>query len=364
MVVVVDKVVKRFGEVFAIRDLSLRVQDGELFFLLGPSGCGKSTLLRLLAGFYEPDSGRIVFGDRVMNGVPAEKRNTGMVFQGYALFPHLSVQENVAYGLETRGIAREERSARVAEALELVRLGDLAKRSPNQLSGGQQQRVALARALVIKPDLLLLDEPLSNLDARLRVEMRDEIRRIHSRTGITTVYVTHDQSEALCMASNMAVMRRGEAIQVGTAREVYGSPKSRFVADFLGGVNWLEGKVIGLEGSSMVVESHLGAGIKRWTCSAREGFQAGDRVHLGFRAEYARRVFEGEKEVQNDFWAEVEDVLYLGSHQELLVRTEGGNQWRILEFAPGENDPQPGEGIKIGAKMRFSVRSFLVFRAE
>ena len=203
------KVSKNFGAAPVLRDISLEVADRELFFLLGPSGCGKTTLLRLIAGFYEPDAGELFFGNRRMNGVPPHRRNAGMVFQNYALWPHLSVAENVGYGLEVRGIRGQERDRLVREALAVVQVESLAERPPNQLSGGQQQRVALARALVIKPDVLLLDEPLSNLDARLRLELREEIRRIHEQTRITTVYVTHDQKESLSLADRIAVLRAG-----------------------------------------------------------------------------------------------------------------------------------------------------------
>ncbi len=235
--VVLKNVSKKYGDVAAVRDVSLEIAKGEFFFLLGPSGCGKTTLLRMIAGFVEPDAGEIRFGDRLMNAVPAHRRNTGMVFQNYALWPHMSVRENVAYGLELRRVSREERRRRIARVIELVQLEGLEERRPNQLSGGQQQRVALARALVIEPDVLLLDEPLSNLDAKLRVEMRQELRRIHSETGITTIYVTHDQKEALSLAGRLAVMRDGEVRQAGTPREIYTRPADRFVAEFIGQAN-------------------------------------------------------------------------------------------------------------------------------
>ncbi|HID10089.1 MAG TPA: ABC transporter ATP-binding protein, partial [Candidatus Latescibacteria bacterium] len=192
-----DGVSKAFGEVWAIEDVSLEVAPGELFFLLGPSGCGKTTLLRLIAGFYRPDRGRIFFGDREVTHLPPHRRNTAMVFQNYALWPHMTVWENVAYGLKVRRVGREKLRERVEEVLEIVRMAEYADRFPGQLSGGQQQRVALARALVVEPKVVLLDEPLSNLDVKLRLEMREEIRRIHERVGRTMIYVTHDQKEAL-----------------------------------------------------------------------------------------------------------------------------------------------------------------------
>jgi len=243
MNVTIQNVSKSFGTNRVVRDVELEISDGELFFLLGPSGCGKTTLLRLLAGFYQPETGTIRFGSRLMNDVPPHRRNTGMVFQNYALWPHLSVFENVAYGLDVRQVAGNEKRQRVEEALAIVRMSDFAKRSPTQLSGGQQQRVALARALVIKPDVLLLDEPLSNLDAKLRLEMREEIRRIHHETKLTTIYVTHDQQEALALADRIALMNEGRIEQVGAPLELYRSPKTPFVTQFLGAANFLAGTV-------------------------------------------------------------------------------------------------------------------------
>src|SRR6185436_16283592 len=244
MRVSIRNLTKKFGDTVALKNISLEVQSQELFFLLGPSGCGKTTLLRLIAGFYQPDGGELAFGDKPMTGVPPHRRNTGMVFQNYALWPHMTVAENVAYGLDVRSVAKDEKTRRVAEALEIVQMETYAQRLPNQLSGGQQQRVALARALVIRPDVLLLDEPLSNLDAKLRLEMRDEIRRIHAQTKITTIYVTHDQKEALSLAQRMCVLRAGRIEQIGDPRTVYRSPANRFVADFIGETNWLPGVVV------------------------------------------------------------------------------------------------------------------------
>src|SRR5712671_2546615 len=239
MQVKLTNLTKKFGETVVVNDVSLEIASQELFFLLGPSGCGKTTLLRLIAGFYQPDGGELFFGGKSMRNVPPHRRNTGMVFQNYALWPHLTVSENVAYGLEVRSVNTDEKNQRVAEALAIVQMEKFADRTPNQLSGGQQQRVALARALVIKPDVLLLDEPLSNLDARLRLELREEIRRIHAQTRITTIYVTHDQKEALSLADRMAVVREGVIEQTGDPRTIYRSPATRFVADFIGETNWI-----------------------------------------------------------------------------------------------------------------------------
>jgi iron(III) transport system ATP-binding protein len=237
---------RRYGDVAAVRDLSLEVKPGELVALLGPSGCGKTTTLRLVAGFLAPESGEIWVGDRCLSSVrqvvPPERRRMAMIFQSYALWPHMTVARNVAYGLRFRaGLTRGERDRRVAEMLRIVQLGGYEGRYPGELSGGQQQRVAVARALVVEPEILLLDEPLSNLDANLREEMRFEIRRLHEAFGITTLYVTHDQAEAMVISDRIAVLERGRVAQVGTADEVFLQPRTRFVAEFIGRTNVVEG---------------------------------------------------------------------------------------------------------------------------
>ncbi len=235
----IKNLVKKFGAVKALNDVSLDIQPGELFFLLGPSGCGKTTLLRHIAGFYIPDEGNILIDNENVTTLPPHKRDTGMVFQSYALWPHMTLAENVAFGLKMRKVAPDEIKRRVAEALDIVKMGDKAERKPNQLSGGQQQRVALARALVVQPRCLLLDEPLSNLDAKLRLEMRIEIRRICKEAGLTAVYVTHDQKEALSIADRLAIMRDGVIEQIGTPLEVFRKPINSFVASFIGETNFL-----------------------------------------------------------------------------------------------------------------------------
>jgi spermidine/putrescine ABC transporter ATP-binding subunit len=236
----------------------LDVADGELFTLLGPSGCGKTTLLRLLAGFYQPDAGEIHFGERKVSGLAPYERNIGMVFQNYALWPHMTVTGNVSYGLRLRKLATAEVARRVREGLAKVNLGGLESRYPGQLSGGQQQRVALARALVLNPDILLLDEPLSNLDAKIRVQVRAEIRKLQQELGITTIYVTHDQEEALSLSDRVAVMKDGRVLQVGVPRELYERPRTRFVADFVGTNNLLPGRVRERRGERLFVETALG----------------------------------------------------------------------------------------------------------
>src|SRR5882724_6288361 len=254
----IDGVVKRFGAVTAVDRAELTVEDGELFTLLGPSGCGKTTLLRLLAGFYQPDSGEIRFGDRIVSGLLPYERNIGMVFQNYALWPHMTVEANVAYGLKLRKLATAEIAARLAEGLRKVNLTGFESRYPGQLSGGQQQRVALARALVLNPDILLLDEPLSNLDAKIRVQVRAEIRKLQQELGITTIYVTHDQEEALSLSDRVAVMKDGRVLQVGIPKELYERPVNRFVADFVGTNNLLPGRVSRRAGAHALVQTALG----------------------------------------------------------------------------------------------------------
>ncbi len=236
---------KCFGETVAVDDVSLDVPSGKLFFLLGSSGCGKTTILRMVAGFIEPTKGKILFAGRDVTALPPEKRNAGMVFQNYALWPHMTVSQNVGFGLEVRKMPADQRKKRIGESLELVRMGAYADRLPNQLSGGQQQRVALARAIAFRPDLLLLDEPLSNLDAKLRLEMRAEIRRISDELKMTMVYVTHDQHEALSLADSIAVISGGKIEQLGSPGEIYQRPRTRFVAEFIGETNIIEGELAG-----------------------------------------------------------------------------------------------------------------------
>jgi len=282
--ITIDKLVKKFGDAVALNGISLRIEPGELFFLLGPSGCGKTTLLRNIAGFYIPDEGRILFGDEDVTALPPHKRNTGMMFQSYALWPHMTVAKNVAFGLEERRVPQAEIRQRVHAALESVQMGPYAERKIPQLSGGQQQRVALARALVIRPRCVLLDEPLSNLDARLRLEMRSEIRRVCKENGLTAIYVTHDQKEALSISDRMAVLEGGRIAQIGTPEQVYRRPRTRVVADFIGETNFLNGKIQSLDGSKALVETNEGlfegfVGDPEWTPSA------GDAVSLSIRPE-------------------------------------------------------------------------------
>jgi iron(III) transport system ATP-binding protein len=253
-----QRVSKRLGQTLAIDDIDLAIEGGELFFLLGPSGCGKTTLLNLVAGLIEPTHGRILFGDRDVTLLPTHQRNAVMCFQSYALWPHLNVLDNVRFGLQVRRLSRAEQDKRAREALELVRMSEYAQRKPAELSGGQQQRVAIARAVAVKPACLLLDEPLSNLDTRLRQQMRGEIRAICRATGLTTLYVTHDQKEALSIADRIAIMNGGRVIQVGTPAQLYTRPESSFVAEFLGQSNLIPGRVLERRARGEVPESKHG----------------------------------------------------------------------------------------------------------
>ena len=238
--VIIQNAVKRYGDFTALNGVSLDIQEGEFFTLLGPSGCGKTTLLRMIAGFNSIEGGEIRVDGKVINQIPTNRRNMGMVFQNYAVFPHMSVRDNVTYGLKTRHVPKAERYKRADEILKLVKIDDYADRMPTQLSGGQQQRVALARAIVIQPEVLLMDEPLSNLDAKLRVEMRNVIKRIQRQVGITTVYVTHDQEEALAISDRIAVMHGGVIQQIGTPKHIYQRPANEFVSSFIGLSNFVD----------------------------------------------------------------------------------------------------------------------------
>jgi iron(III) transport system ATP-binding protein len=298
-----EHITKRFGPVTAVSDVSLVVEPGELFFLLGPSGCGKTTLLRIVAGFYEPDGGRVFFADKDVTRLPPHQRRCGMVFQNYALWPHMTVQENLAFGLAVRGVGRAERRRRALEMLAVVQMAEYAKRKPTQLSGGQQQRVALARALVIDPDFLLLDEPLSNLDAKLRLQMRTEIRRIQRSAGVTSVYVTHDQDEALAMADRLAVVRDGRIVALGRPRDLYLDPPSAWVAGFLGTTNLLPGRLGRRDGNAGVIEMSFGP-LRAARVPAE--IAAGAAVQVSVRPEAVRLLApQGEAPAENVYAATV-----------------------------------------------------------
>ena len=256
--VIIKNAVKKYGDFTAVNGISLNIEQGEFFTLLGPSGCGKTTLLRMIAGFNTVDGGEICFDEQVINTLPAHKRDIGMVFQNYAIFPHLNVADNVAYGLKARKVPKEQITPRVDEALKMVQIDQLKARQPNELSGGQQQRVALARAFVIEPGVLLMDEPLSNLDAKLRVQMRTTIKKLQRRLGITTVYVTHDQEEALAISDRIAVMNQGNIMQIGKPEEIYRKPANPFVANFIGVSNFIDCAVDGQDPAAATVKLHDG----------------------------------------------------------------------------------------------------------
>lgn len=283
----IENIVKSFGNVTALDKINLHINSGELFFLLGPSGCGKTTLLRLLAGFYQPNAGNIFFGDKEVSKLPPHKRKTGMVFQSYALWPHMTVAQNVAFGLQQKKLPSKEIKEKVEEALVSVRMETYADRKPNELSGGQQQRVALARALAIRPKCLLLDEPLSNLDAKLRVEMRTEIRRICKEFQLTTIYVTHDQAEALSIADRIAIFSKGHVEQIGNPLEVYKTPHNAFVAHFLGETNFIPGAVVSAQERELYVKTAIGDYRGLWHLDAPVP-QTGENVMLSIRPEALR----------------------------------------------------------------------------
>jgi iron(III) transport system ATP-binding protein len=326
----IQQLTKRFGAVTALQHLDLTIEPGELFFLLGPSGCGKTTLLRSLAGFYIPEEGSIFFGDENVTQLAPHKRNTGMMFQSYALWPHMSVAENVAFGLEERKVPKGEIKRRVQEALESVRMAPYAERRPNQLSGGQQQRVALARALVIRPRCLLLDEPLSNLDAKLRLEMRAEIRRVCKEFKLTTVYVTHDQKEALSVSDRMAILDRGRILQVGSPREVYRRPTTKVVADFIGETDFIAGKLIGTDGARAFVETPIGR-FEGVFGAANLKPAAGTAVTLSVRPECW--VLSHETPSRNAVRGRIGDAIYLGELAQYAL-ISGAHTLKILELNP------------------------------
>ena len=340
----VRNVCKRFGESLAVNDVSFEVYDGEFLFLIGPSGCGKTTTLRMIGGYETPSSGEISIRGRVMNDVPLDKRNIGMVFQSYALFPHMTVRQNVEFGLKTRGIGRSERREKAEGALKLVELEDLGDRFPSQLSGGQRQRVALARVIVYEPDILLLDEPLANLDKRLRDVMRIELKKLQEKVGITTLYVTHDQEEALAMADRIAVMDQGNLLQVGAPREVYNQPKTSFVATFLGETSSFTGFVDGVTDdiAHIVMEEGFRSAVRHANDIAK-----GDRLTISIRPERVQLSKERPAQMENIFAGTVDFVEYLGAYAVYLIRLESGKAMiEASEPIPsGQNSFEVGDHV-------------------
>jgi putative spermidine/putrescine transport system ATP-binding protein len=339
-------ITKRYGDFKAADDLSLDVADGEFVVLLGPSGCGKTTTLRVVAGFVEPTSGSVHLGERDITTLPPWRRNAGLVFQSYALFPHMTVAENVAFGLEMRKVAKAEMAPRIAEALRLVRLEHLGDRLPRQLSGGQQQRVALARALVFRPDVLLLDEPLSNLDAKLRQDVRVEIRELQRKLGLTTVMVTHDQEEALTMADRLVVMSEGRIRQIGTQQDLYERPADRFVADFVGRSSFIEGR---LDGPGRFVS----AGGLVVACDGTRSEQASGQIagdaSLALRPERLALMSSAAPAMDNSFPGTVEFISYLGSQVDLHVRLSPQERVIVqIQNRPDRPLPAIGAPVQVG----------------
>lgn len=327
---------KEYGDQIAIPELDLDIQDGEFFTLLGPSGCGKTTLLRMIAGFNSIEAGTISFDDVVINDRSPAARNIGMVFQSYALFPQMTAGKNVAFGLQTRKVERAEAARRVDAALEAVHMAHLKDRLPGAMSGGQQQRVALARALVIRPAVLLMDEPLSNLDAKLRVEMRDTIREAQREAGITTVYVTHDQEEAMAVSDRIAVMNLGVVQQVGSPADIYRNPANRFVAEFIGKTNLLDRELQRRDGATVI---DLGDGVVIDVTSVIDPAASG-RVQVSVRPEAVRAGTGGVS-------AEVVDETFLGSHSQVRARLATGETVEFLEFSRRAARWERGETVSL-----------------
>ena len=322
--VLVKDAVKRYGDFVALKKINLAIEDNEFFTLLGPSGCGKTTLLRMIAGFEDVSEGEIFLFGQEIDRLPPHKRPVNTVFQNYALFPHMNVRENVAFGLEMLGKPKSEALGRADEMLDLVQLTDFAARKPAQLSGGQQQRVALARALAPQPKVLLLDEPLSALDLKLRKAMQLELKQLQRETGITFIFVTHDQEEALTMSDRIAVMSNGELQQLGAARDIYERPRNRFVADFIGDTNLLEVEVTAVSGpvAQCQIEGKLAV-----TAPMTEGVDVGDHLHVSIRPE---RIFlSDENETGEAFLGTVQDNIFIGTDITSLIRLENGIDFRV-----------------------------------
>ena len=353
-----EEVGKRYADVWAVKDVSISVRPGEFYTLLGPSGCGKTTLLRMLAGFVTPDTGRIFVDDELIDPVPPWKRNLGMVFQNYALWPHMSVFENVAFGLRTRGASGQALGRQVRVALAQVGLEGFEARRPSQLSGGQQQRVALARTLAIQPRLLLLDEPLSNLDALLRAQMRLELARLHQDVGITTIYVTHDQSEALALSTRIAVLSEGALIQEGKPEEIYWRPRNRFVAEFVGAANLIPVRVVELRELGVVVE--MAGGTRVPVASGGHPWTIGAQGYLCLRPEALR--IEEAALAPGGIPATVAAAAFEGSRQLYEVSIRGGTTLRVETIASALH----GRSFRLGdtVKVEMSPESSVLLPAD
>jgi spermidine/putrescine transport system ATP-binding protein len=339
-------VTKRFGTLTAVDSVNLKVHKGEFLSLLGPSGCGKTTSLRMIAGFEQPDEGEILIGGRDAVGAPPYKRDVNTVFQQYALFPHMSVIDNVSYGLKQRGVGKSERHAKAGQALELVQMTGREKHRPTMLSGGQQQRVALARALVMNPRVLLLDEPLGALDLKLRKEMQIELKRIQEQVGITFVYVTHDQGEALSMSDRVAVMSNGVIEQIDEPRAIYDRPLTPFVADFIGDMNFLAGDVTEAADGGFAISAGPGVVVR-----ARGQVARGTRVRVGIRPERIAATAGDSPGTANSATAEVVTKMYLGDQIQIVARLAGVGDVVVREQRasadPALDAVQPGHHISL-----------------
>jgi ABC-type Fe3+/spermidine/putrescine transport system ATPase subunit len=352
-----EKVSKRYGDTYAVRDLELTIPDGALQFLLGPSGCGKTTTLRMLAGLEPVTAGRILFDGKDVTRLAAAERSIGMVFQNYALWPHMTVRENIHYGLKLRKLGAAETTRRLEEVLNITQLTTYVDRYPGQLSGGQQQRVALARALAIRPTVLLLDEPLSNLDAKLRLEMRDNISRIHKQTKITTVYVTHDQKEALSMGTHVSVMRAGVMVQSDAPRRLYHHPHTAFIAGFIGETNLIDGVWSGDESGMIAITTPYGKLLAK---EAAPGVSRGDKVAVSIRPEALRVQLDNGKAGgkapagANVLHLTLEHMTYLGESEQLVLKAREGAQAGTLSLKATVFDP-PEHDLKDGAPIECHV---------
>jgi ABC-type Fe3+/spermidine/putrescine transport system ATPase subunit len=355
--IVIDRVAKRFGGHQALEDVSLSIARGEFLTLLGPSGCGKTTLLRAIAGFHRQDSGTIAIAGKVVDDLPAHRRDTGMVFQNYAVFPHMTVFDNVAYGLRARKVAGAELARRVREALARVHLADLGERFPAQLSGGQKQRVGLARALVIEPSVLLMDEPLSNLDAKLRVLMRQDIRLVQKELGITTIYVTHDQEEALAVSDRIAVMERGVLRQVGAPKAIYDDPQHAFVADFIGSSTHLPG-ALERDGFWSV---QIANGPKVALAGEVTG-QPGMAVTVSIRPEHFQPLAESTAAALPCVAGRLVLASYLGPRTRLTVEVAGSGE--RIEAEVASNDPVAGAAQGAVVRLAFAAGDMRVFARD
>ncbi|NGM83445.1 ABC transporter ATP-binding protein [Paenibacillus sp. 7124] len=348
--VVFDHVTKYFGTAKAVNNAHFTIEEGEFFTLLGPSGCGKTTLLRTIAGFYRQEEGNIYFGDQLINDVPTHERNIGMVFQNYAIFPHMTVFDNVAYGLKARKVPKDEIRTRVLEALDMVELTHLKDRIPSNMSGGQQQRIALARAIVIRPALLLMDEPLSNLDAKLRVKMRTDIRKLQKDLNITTIYVTHDQEEALAVSDRIAVLQNGTVQQIASPQEIYLYPQNRFVANFMGTSNFLDGtcdagatlsnpaniKLMGLETELPLLKPHSG------------------KVLFSIRPERVK--LSPEPSVEHEYKGTIDEVTFLGEKVSYTVKMASGESIEVHDHSVYTRDIyKPKQPVYLDLQLSQSV---------